>query len=175
MHSPGTTKNDMGGALARMTPAETARAALAAMEAMSEILQVMANDLAQSRKALAAAFQSIAARFAQVHSIALAGEAGRATDTADTLQALRAVVDALTVELQFEDTLGQRLGHAAGKIDAAGVALAEARALMSGAADGEADSAGHALTVLARTLDSIRHAMESGAPAPGAGGAIELF
>jgi len=175
MNSPGATKDDRGGAMARMTPAETARAALAAMEAMSEILQVMANDLAHSRKALAAAFQSIAARFAQVHSIALAGESGGTTATADTLKALRAVVDALTVELQFEDTLGQRLGHAAGKIDAAGVALAEARALMSGAADGEADSAGHALTVLARTLDSIRHAMESGAPAPGAGGAIELF
>lgn len=168
-------KGGAGSALARMTPAETARAALAAMEAMSEILQAMAGDLAQSRKALAAAFQSIAARFAQVHSIALAGEAGGATATADTLHALRAVVDALTVELQFEDTLGQRLGHAAGKIDAANVALSEARSLMSGAADGEAESAGHALTVLARTLDSIRNAMDSGAPQPGSGGAIELF
>jgi len=175
MNSPATSKDEAGSALARMTPAETARAALAAMEAMSEILLVMANDLAHSRKALSAAFQSIAARFAQVHSIALAGEAGGETATADTLQALRTVVDALTVELQFEDTLGQRLGHAAGKIDAASVALTEARALMSGAADGEADSAGHALTVLARTLDSIRHAMASGGPAPGAGGAIELF
>ena len=175
MRSPGTGKDDMASVVARMTPAETARAALAAMEAMSEILQVMASDLAQSRKALAAAFQGIAARFAQVHSIALAGEAGGATGIADTLQALRAVVDALTVELQFEDTLGQRLGHAAGKIDAAGVALAEARALMSGAADGEVDSAGHALTVLARTLDSIRNAMDSGAHQPGTGGAIELF
>jgi hypothetical protein len=175
MNSPGAKKDDVGSAVARMTPAETARAALAAMEAMSEILQVMANDLAHSRNALAAAFQSIAARFAQVHSIALAGETGGTAATSDTLQALRAVVDALTVELQFEDTLGQRLGHAAGKIDAAGVALTEARALMAGAADGEADAAGHALTVLARTLDSIRHAMESGAPAPGAGGAIELF
>jgi len=175
MKSPGTVKDEIGAAVARMTPAETARAALAAMEAMSEILQAMAGDLAASRKALAAAFQSIAARFAQVHSIALAGEAGGETATADTLRALRAVVDALTVELQFEDTLGQRLGHAASKIDAAGVALGEARSLMSGAADGDADSAGHALTVLARTLDSIRHAMESGAPQPGAGGAIELF
>jgi hypothetical protein len=158
-----------------MTPAETARAALAAMDAMSEILQAMAADLAQSRKALAAAFQSIAARFAQVHSIALAGEAGGAAGTADTLHALRAVVDALTVELQFEDTLGQRLGHAAGKIDAANVALSEARSLMGGAADGDADSTGHALTVLARTLDSIRNAMDSGAPQPASGGAIELF
>jgi len=158
-----------------MTPAETARAAHAAMEAMSEILQVMAADLAQSRKALAAAFQSIAARFAQVHSIALAGESGRAAAAADTLQALRAVVDALTVELQFEDTLGQRLGHAAGKIDAAGVALNEARSLMGDAADGDADSTGHALTVLARTLDSIRNAMDSGTPPAGSGGAIELF
>lgn len=175
MTSPGTKKDDMGSAVALMTPAETARAALAAMEAMSEILQAMAKDLAQSRKALAGAFQSIAARFAQVHSIALGGEAGGATATADTLKALRAVVDALTVELQFEDTLGQRLGHAAGKIDATGVALAEARSLMSGAADGEVDSAGHALTVLARTLDSIRNAMESGAHQPGTGGAIELF
>jgi len=175
MNSPGKKKDDLGSAVARMTPAETARAALAAMEAMSEILQAMASDLAHSRKALAGAFQSIAARFAQVHSIALSGETGGASTSADTLQALRAVVDALTVELQFEDTLGQRLGHAAGKIDAAGVALTEARSLMSGAADGDADSAGHALTVLARTLDSIRHAMESGVPQPGAGGAIELF
>jgi hypothetical protein len=175
MNSPGTKKDDVGGAVALMTPAETARAALAAMEAMSEILQAMAKDLAQSRKALSAAFQSIAARFAQVHSIALAGESGGAPAASDTLHALRAVVDALTVELQFEDTLGQRLGHAAGKIDATGVALAEARSLMSGAADGEADAAGHALTVLARTLDSIRNAMESGGPATGAGGAIELF
>ena len=95
--------------------------------------------------------------------------------TADTLHALRAVVDALTVELQFEDTLGQRLGHAAGKIDAAGVALSEARSLMGGAADGDADSTGHALTVLARTLDSIRNAMDPGAPQPASGGAIELF
>jgi hypothetical protein len=158
-----------------MTPEETARAALAAMEAMGEILQAMAGDLAGSRKALAGAFQSIAARFAQVHSIALAGESGSATASADTLRALRAVVDALTVELQFEDTLGQRLGHAASKIDAAGVALNEARALMAGAADGDADSAGHALTVLARTLDSIRHAMDSSAHQPGTGGAIELF
>jgi hypothetical protein len=47
--------------------------------------------------------------------------------------------------------------------------------VMSGAADGDADSAGHALTVLARTLDSIRNAMESNAQAPAAGGAIELF
>jgi hypothetical protein len=175
MNSPGKRKDEVGSAMARMTPAETARAALAAMEAMSEILQAMAGDLAQSRKALAAAFQSIAGRFAQVHSIALAGEAGGATATAETLRALRAVVDALTIELQFEDTLGQRLGHAAGKIDAAGVALGEARSLMSGAADGDADSAGHALTVLARTLDSIRNAMESNAQAPAAGGAIELF
>jgi hypothetical protein len=175
MKSPGSVREEMSAAVARMTPAETARAALAAMEAMSEILQAMAGDLAASRKALAEAFQSIAARFAQVHSIALAGEKGGEAASADTLRALRAVVDALTVELQFEDTLGQRLGHAAGKIDAAGVALGEARALMSGAADGDADSAGHALTVLARTLDSIRNAMESGAPQPGAGGAIELF
>ncbi|HEX5093357.1 MAG TPA: hypothetical protein VFV84_11795 [Burkholderiales bacterium] len=175
MKSPGSKRDEVGSAVARMSPAETARAALAAMEAMSEILQVMANDLAQSRKALASAFQSIAARFAQVHSIALAGESGTATATGDTLKALRAVVDALTVELQFEDTLGQRLGHAASKIDATGVALTEARALMAGAPDGEAESAGHALTVLARTLDSIRNAMEAGAAQPAAGGAIELF
>ncbi|MDH4095138.1 MAG: hypothetical protein OEV81_10165 [Betaproteobacteria bacterium] len=175
MKGPAKRNDEPGSARARMTPAETARAALAAMEAMSEILQAMAADLAQSRKALAAAFQSIAARFAQVHSIALAGEAGGAAATADTLHALRAVVDALTVELQFEDTLGQRLGHAAGKIDAAGVALSEARSLMGGAADGDADSTGHALTVLARTLDSIRNAMDPGAPQPASGGAIELF
>ena len=175
MKGPAQRNDEARSARARMTPAETARAALAAMDAMSEILQAMAADLAQSRKALAAAFQSIAARFAQVHSIALAGEAGGATGTADTLHALRAVVDALTVELQFEDTLGQRLGHAAGKIDAANVALSEARSLMGGAADGDADSTGHALTVLARTLDSIRNAMDSGAPQPASGGAIELF
>ena len=175
MKGPAQRNDEAGSARARMTPAETARAALAAMDAMSEILQAMAADLAQSRKALAAAFQSIAARFAQVHSIALAGEVGGATGTADTLHALRAVVDALTVELQFEDTLGQRLGHAAGKIDAANVALSEARSLMGGAADGDADSTGHALTVLARTLDSIRNAMDPGAPQPASGGAIELF
>lgn len=175
MKGPAQRNDEAGSARARMTPAETARAALAAMDAMSEILQAMAADLAQSRKALAAAFQSIAARFAQVHSIALAGEAGGAAGTADTLHALRAVVDALTVELQFEDTLGQRLGHAAGKIDAANVALSEARSLMGGAADGDADSTGHALTVLARTLDSIRNAMDPGAPQPASGGAIELF
>lgn len=175
MKGPARRKDEAGSGLARMTPAETARAALAAMDAMSEILQAMAGDLAQSRKALAAAFQSIAARFAQVHSIALAGEAGGAAASADTLHALRAVVDALTVELQFEDTLGQRLGHAAGKIDAAGVALNEARSLMGDAAHADADSTGHALTVLARTLDSIRNAMDSGTPQPGSGGAIELF
>lgn len=175
MKGPARRKDEAGSGLARMTPAETARAALAAMDAMSEILQAMAGDLAQSRKALAAAFQSIAARFAQVHSIALAGEAGGSAATADTLHALRAVVDALTVELQFEDTLGQRLGHAAGKIDAAGVALSEARSLMGDAAHADADSTGHALTVLARTLDSIRSAMDSGTPQPGSGGAIELF
>lgn len=175
MKGPAKRTDEARSGLARMTPAETARAAAAAMDAMSEILQAMAGDLAQSRKALAAAFQSIAARFAQVHSIALAGEAGGAAATADTLHALRAVVDALTVELQFEDTLGQRLGHAAGKIDAAGVALSEARSLMGDAAHGDADSTGHALTVLARTLDSIRNAMDSGTPQPGSGGAIELF
>jgi len=100
MNSPGTKKDDVGSAVALMTPAETARAALAAMEAMSEILQAMAKDLAQSRKALAGAFQSIAARFAQVHSIALAGEAGGATATADTLKALRAVVDAVVGDVE---------------------------------------------------------------------------
>jgi hypothetical protein len=176
MTRPGTKRDGVGSPVALMTPAETARAAHAAMESMGEILQAMARDLAQSREALAAAFQSIAARFAQVHSIALAGEAGGATAASDTLHALRAVVDALTIELQFEDTLGQRLGHAAGKIDAAGVALAEARALMTGAVHGEAAAAGHALTVLARTLDSIRYAMDAGGPAAtGTGGAIELF
>jgi len=177
MSGPGTRPaGDLGLRAVRMPAAETALAALAAMEAMLRILEAMAREVAQSRESLAAAFQNIAARFAQVHSIAVAGEAGGPAAGGETLRALRAVVNALTVELQFEDTLGQRLGHTASRIDAANVALNEARTLMAGAGGGDPEPTGHALAVLARTLESIRTATEPGTgPRPAAGGEVDLF
>ncbi|CAG4882624.1 protein of unknown function [Georgfuchsia toluolica] len=150
-------------------------AVFAFIEALDLNLQNVAKDISESRQFLSTSFGQIAANFAKVHSIARAGEESDAHMPNDTLIALRRVVDGLTVELQFEDSLSQSLGYAVKRIESISVALNQTRAIVcerSGDGQGE-----HALTVLARTLDSLRKAERPGGGRLGEGnsGSVDLF
>jgi hypothetical protein len=150
--------------------------ALGALDALSDILGGVKRDVARSREVLNGAFGKIAARFAQVHAIAVAAEAREHGLSDEALSALRKVTDGLTIELQFEDSLSQLLDHVQGKVEAIGVALAETRTLVSGAPAGEAEQVGAALEVLARTVKSIQRAAEAAvAERSTACGTVELF
>ena len=131
---------------------------LLALDALGEILSGVTQDLARSSRILNGAFVQIAARFAQVHAIAVAAEAREAGVPDDTLSELRKVVDALTVELQFEDSLCQLLDHVQGKVEAIGVALTETRAMLASAPVTEQERLRTALQVLSRTVKSIQAA-----------------
>jgi hypothetical protein len=149
---------------------------LGLIDAMSEILSGVQRDVMRSRQILNGTFGHIAARFAQVHAIAVAAEARRPGSADDTMCALREVVDALTIELQFEDSLSQILDHVQGKVEAIGVALTETRAMVTDARlEGESVSA--ALEVLARTVKSIQRAAEAAVAERWAtnSGSIDLF
>ncbi|HEX6321091.1 MAG TPA: hypothetical protein VFZ84_19680, partial [Burkholderiales bacterium] len=103
---------------------------LGALDALSDILSGVKRDVARSREVLNGAFGKIAARFAQVHAIAVAAEAREHGLSDEALNALRKVTDSLTIELQFEDSLSQLLDHVQGKVEAIGVALTETRTLV---------------------------------------------
>ncbi len=152
-----------------------ASGARTALDALGEILSGVTQDIARSRHALNSAFGQIAARFAQVHAIAVAAEARDFSSPDDTLRALRKVVDALTIELQFEDSMSQLLDHVQGKVEAIGVALNETRAMVGGNA--EAEPVGQALEVLSRTVKSIQAAANAAvAERWGArAGSVDLF
>lgn len=146
------------------TPERISDSVFATMEALELSLQNVAKDISQSREFLSTSFGQIAANFAKVHSIARAGEEREAQIPNDTLVALRRIVNGLTVELQFEDSLSQSLSYALRRLESICVALKQARASVadagcarSGDAQGE-----HALAVLARTLDSLRNAERAG-------------
>ena len=72
---------------------------LGAIDALSEILSGVKRDVARSREVLNGAFGKIAARFAQVHAIAVAAEARDQGLSDEALRALRKVTDGLTIEL----------------------------------------------------------------------------
>ena len=150
---------------------------VSAIDALSDILGGIRRDVARSRQVLNGAFGQIASRFAQVHAIAVAAEAREPDSPDETLSALRKVVDALTIELQFEDLLSQLLDHVQGKVEAIGIALVETRAMMIEAHSGMDDSLRQALEVLARTVKSIELAADSGSLSKaGTGcGSVDLF
>ncbi len=149
---------------------------LGAIDALSDILAGVKRDVARSREVLNGAFGKIAARFAQVHAIAVAAEAREHGLSDEALAALRKVTDGLTIELQFEDALSQLLDHVQGKVEAIGVALTETRTLVCSAPKGEAEPVGPALEVLARTVKSIQKAAEAAvAERSTACGSVELF
>lgn len=141
---------------------KTSAAVFAVMEALEMSLQNVAKDISESQRFLSTSFGQIAANFAKVHSIAMADEESEAQAPNDnhTLTALRRVVDGLTVELQFEDSLSQSLGYALRRIESICVALNQTRAIVTGEySERSGDWRGeHALAVLARTLDSLRDA-----------------
>ena len=122
-------------------------------------LQSVAKDIGESQQLLSTSFGYIAARFAQVHSIAVAGE-GQGAAPSEMLIALRRVVDALTVELQFEDSLNQLLGRVLSRIESISVALSQTRAMAERAccAQDEGKRSVRVLAVLGRTLESLRNA-----------------
>jgi hypothetical protein len=149
---------------------------LGAIDALAEILSGVKRDVARSREVLNGAFGKIAARFAQVHAIAVAAEARDSGLSDEALNALRKVTDGLTIELQFEDSLSQLLDHVQGKVEAIGVALNETRTLVSSAPAGLPEPVGPALEVLARTVKSIQMAAEAAvAERSTASGSVELF
>ena len=71
---------------------------LGAIDALSDILSGVKRDIARSREVLNGAFGKIAARFAQVHAIAVAAEARQHRLSDEALAALRKVTDGLTIE-----------------------------------------------------------------------------
>ena len=149
---------------------------LGALDALSEILTGVKRDVARSREVLNGAFGKIAARFAQVHAIAVAAEAREHGLSDEALSALRKVTDGLTIELQFEDSLSQLLDHVQGKVEAIGVALAETRSLVSGAPVNGGVPVGAALEVLARTVKSIQQAADAAVAERASGsGSVEIF
>jgi hypothetical protein len=154
----------------------TGEAVFAVMQALEQSLQNVAKDISESRQFLSTSFGQIAANFAKVHSIAREGEAREAHLQNDTLTALRRIVNGLTVELQFEDSLSQSLSYALRRIDSICVALTQTMAIVAGA-HGDDGQGEHALAVLARTLESLRNAER-----PGGGklfesgsGSVDLF
>jgi hypothetical protein len=160
----------------RNNPTYTQPGTLGAIDALTEILLGVKRDVARSREVLNGAFGKIAARFAQVHAIAVAAEARESGLSDEALNALRKVTDGLTIELQFEDSLSQLLDHVQGKVEAIGVALTETRTLVSSAPAGEPEPVGPALEVLARTVKSIQMAAEAAvAERSTASGSVELF
>jgi hypothetical protein len=151
---------------------------LGAIDALMDILSGVRGDVARSRQILGGAFGQIAARFAQVHAIAVAAEARKQGTPDETLAALRGVVDALTIELQFEDSLSQLLDHVQGKVEAIGVALTETRAMVTAAPPEEVDRVRCALEVLSRTVKSIQLAANAAVSercATPNSGSIDLF
>ncbi len=163
----------MGGP--ELTAAAQAGALVQVLEAIDLSLQNIARDITDSQSLLGSSFGQIAARFAQVHSIAVAGESGSPETPGETLSALRRVVDALTVELQFEDSLNQLFMHALTRIESMCVALGQTRALAAG---GNGEERGeHALEVLARTLESLRNAEHCGVNRrfDGRSGSVDMF
>jgi hypothetical protein len=149
---------------------------LGALDALSEILTGVKRDVARSREVLNGAFGKIAARFAQVHAIAVAAEARSHGLSDEALNALRKVTDSLTIELQFEDSLSQLLDHVQGSVEAIGVAPTETRTLVSSAPAGESEPVGPALEVLARTVKSIQMAADAAVAERSSGsGSVELF
>ncbi|HEX2199641.1 MAG TPA: hypothetical protein VHG88_13625 [Burkholderiales bacterium] len=149
---------------------------LGALDALSDILNGVKRDVARSREVLNGAFGKIAARFAQVHAIAVAAEAREHGLSDEALNALRKVTDSLTIELQFEDSLSQLLDHVQGKVEAIGVALTETRTLVSSAPAGDTEPVGPALEVLARTVKSIQMAADAAVAERSSGsGSVELF
>lgn len=149
---------------------------LGAIDALTEILSGVKRDVARSREVLNGAFGKIAARFAQVHAIAVAAEARESGLSDEALNALRKVTDGLTIELQFEDSLSQLLDHVQGKVEAIGVALNETRTLVSSAPANTPEPVGPALEVLARTVKSIQMAADAAvAERATASGSVELF
>ena len=160
-------------------PERTGDAVFALMEALELSLQNVAKDISESRQFLSTSFGQIAANFAKVHSISRAGEEREGQMPNDTLIALRRIVNGLTVELQFEDSLSQSLSYALRRIDSICVALNQTRAIVAGAhcARGDDGQGEHALTVLARTLDSLRNAERPGGGRlfEGSSGSVDLF
>lgn len=161
-------------------PEKTGEAVFAVMEALELSLQNVAKDISECQQFLATSFGQIAANFAKVHSIARTGEEREAQVPNDTLVALRRIVNGLTVELQFEDSLSQSLNYALRRIESICVALNQTRAIVAGAhgtlvQDGQQGA--HALAVLARTLDSLRNAERPGGNHlfEGNSGSVDLF
>ena len=150
---------------------------LGALDALGEILAGVKRDIARSRQVLNGAFGHIAARFAQVHAIAVTAEARDDGLSDEALMALRKVTDGLTIELQFEDSLSQLLDHVQGKVEAIGVALDETRTLVSHGAMGEEQPVAVALEVLARTVKSIQMAAEAAVAERSSvvAGSVDLF
>lgn len=165
-----------GGAI---IPETTGDAVFAVMQALEQSLQNVAKDISESRQFLSTSFGQIAANFAKVHSIAKEGEAREAQLQNDTLIALRRIVNGLTVELQFEDSLSQSLSYALRRIDSICVALTQTKAIVAGThgVHGHGGQGEHALAVLARTLDSLRNAERPGGSslAGGSSGSVDLF
>jgi hypothetical protein len=160
-------------------PETTGDAVFAVMEALELSLKNVAKDISESQKFLSTSFGQIAANFAKVHSIARTGEEREQQMPNETLLALRRIVNGLTVELQFEDSLSQSLGYALRRIDSICVALNETRAIVAGrhGAQGDDGNGEHALAVLARTLDSLRNAERAGGSHlfEGGSGSVDLF
>jgi hypothetical protein len=141
-------------------PALAEPSALGAIDALTDILAGIRRDVLRSREILSGAFGEIAARFAQVHAIAVAAETNRHQSPEQTLAALHEVVDALSIELQFEDSLSQLLEHVHGKVDSIGIALRETRAMVT--SDSRTlDGVPAALEVLSRTVKSIQLAADA--------------
>lgn len=162
-----------------LRPDDASAAALAVMEALERNLQNVADDLGESREFLSTSFGQIAANFAKVHSIARTGEERDAQMPNDTLVALRRIVNGLTVELQFEDSLSQSLSYALRRIESVCVALRQTRSDLAGAyaACAGETQVEHALAVLARTLDSLRNAERTGGGRlfDSSSGSVDLF
>ncbi len=121
-----------------------------------------AKEIRESQQLLSTSFGDMTAHFAQVHSIAVAGE-GQGTAPGGALSALRGVVDSLTVELQVEDSLNQLLGKALGRIESISKALTQTRSMVERACSAqEATKCNEdVLAAFGRNLESLRQAEQA--------------
>ena len=145
-----------------------------AIDNLDRSLTHTANDIRETQRLLGKSYGSITSHFVRFHGIAAAGEGKDST-----LGELRKVVDAMTVELQIEDSLNQLLGHALGRIDSISVALIHIASMVERACgtQDEAKRSENVLAALVESLESLgeaehvrsRHRFDAGP------GSIDLF
>lgn len=133
-----------------------------------------ADEIRESQRLLAHSFGAITRQFVRVHAIAAAGEGSSAVPGE-----LRVLVDAMSVELQIEDTLNQLLGRALNRVDSMAAALNHVGSMVQCgcAAQEQGGCNDDVLATLAQSLEALGNAEHArGGHRFDAGpGSIDLF